>query len=112
MDAKERKRLQRIQEAQIAARHPGDSKIRNYDWAKHAAKPQPKKPPWYLATFLLIPKRWRGAMIGLLLGSIFAIVLIVSLPAELDVLALLPLLICGVVGFVLGAVLQDDVKKW
>lgn len=44
MSQDEREHLQRQRDRQLAARDPGSSKIRGYDWAKHTEKARQHKP--------------------------------------------------------------------
>lgn len=112
MNTKEthRQRLQRLHDAQIAARDPGDSQIRGYDWAKHAAKPIPKQKPLLMEFYALLPARWKGILFGVIFGGIIGIVLVAALPYELHAMALLPMLICGIVGMVIGAMMQENLQ--
>jgi hypothetical protein len=104
-EEKERERARRIREGQIRARDPGPSKIRHYDWSKHK-KPPKKGEPLLVETFHLLPNRYRGAAVGVLIGLILGILLKLLLPAQLALLALLPIIICGIVGWVLGKLLE------
>ena len=101
-------RIRRIRESQLAARDPGSSKIPGYDWAKHAAKPKPKPKPLLLDLWDILPSRWKGAFYGVILGAILGVILLFVLPGELRVLALIPVLIAGIIGMVLGRIFQDD----
>jgi hypothetical protein len=104
-EEQERLRAQRIRESQIKARDPGPSKIRHYDWSKHK-KPPPKQEPLLVETWHLLPSRFRGVAIGVLIGLVFAVILKLVLPANLALLAILPILICGMMGWVLGKLLE------
>ncbi len=104
-EERERERFRRIQESQIKARDPGPSKITHYDWSKHKRK-TPKSEPFLVETYHMLPGRWRSALIGVLLGLILGIILRLVLPASLALLSLLPLIICGIVGWVLGKVIE------
>lgn len=104
-EEQERERARRVLEGQIKARDPGPSKITHYDWSKHK-KPPKKQEPLLVETYHLLPTRFRGVAIGLLIGLILAIFLKLLLPAQLALLAILPLLICGIVGWVLGKLLE------
>jgi hypothetical protein len=114
-DDLERERLQRLRDAQIAARDPGPSKIPGYDWQQHArrgqeikAKRQAEQKPLLVELFLLLPGRWQGAVYGVLVGLIPAIPAYLLLSDEMSLLAVIPLIVCGIVGYVLGAVLEPD----
>jgi VIT1/CCC1 family predicted Fe2+/Mn2+ transporter len=104
-EEQERLRAQRIREGQIKARDPGPSKIRHYDWSKHK-KPPKKQEPLLVETWHLLPSRFRGVAIGVLVGLVFAVILKLVLPANLALLAILPILICGMMGWVLGKLLE------
>jgi hypothetical protein len=104
-------RIRRIREAQLSARDPGSSKIPGYDWGKHAAKPKPKPKPLLLDLWDILPSRWKGALYGVILGAILGVILLFVLPGEWRVLALIPVLIAGIAGMVLGKLFQNDVLK-
>jgi hypothetical protein len=111
----ERERLQRLRDSQIASRDPGPSKIPGYDWQQHAqrgqqirAKRQADQKPLLIELFLLLPGRWRGAIYGLLVGLIPAIPARLLLSDEMVMLAVVPLIVCGIAGYVLGAVMEPD----
>lgn len=108
MPENEQERIRRLRDAQIHSRDPGVSKIRHYDWAKHAAKPKKKQPPLLVEMFSLLPSRWKGALLGPLFGSMIGILVMLFVPDDLDALALLPVMICGVVGMILGKLFQND----
>jgi hypothetical protein len=115
MKDEERERLQRLRDAQIAARDPGPSKIPGYDWQQHIrrgqqikAKRQSERKPLLVELFLILPGRWRGAVYGVLVGLIPAIPARLFLSDEMALLAVVPLIICGIVGYVLGAVMEPD----
>ncbi len=115
MSQDERERLQRQRDRQLAARDPGSSKIRGYDWAKHTEKArQRRQKPFLQDLWEMIPGRWKGALMGLLFGLVIAVFLALLLPGELRVLAVLPLLICAIVGMVIGKlVLQEErFRRW
>jgi hypothetical protein len=113
MDAeqRERQRLAKLRKAQIAARDPGSSKIKGYDWAKHAAKPKPKQKPFLIDFFDILPNRWKGALLGFGFGAIIALFLWFLLPDEWKALLIIPLLVGAVVGMVVGKVMQNDVLR-
>jgi hypothetical protein len=107
----DKEHARRIREAQLRARDPGDSKIPGYDWAKHSAKPRPKRPPLLVEMFTLLPHRWRGLIFGMVFGGIVGLIMrLLLLNDELAILALVPVLICGIVGFVIGAVMQTTYR--
>ncbi len=105
-EERERERIRRIQERQIRARDPGPSKITHYDWSKHR-KPVPKSEPFLVETYYLLPRRLRGALIGVLIGLVLGIVLRLVLPPGAAPLAIVPVLICGIVGWVLGKTVES-----
>ncbi len=104
-EERERERIRRIQDSQIKSRDPGSSKILHYDWSKHK-KPTPKSEPLLVETYHMLPGRWRSALVGVLIGLVLGILLRLLLPAPLALLAIVPLLICGVVGWVLGKLIE------
>ncbi len=105
-------RAKRFRDAQVSARDPGDSKIKGYDWKKHAAKPKRKPKPLLLDLFDVLPARWKGAFYGLLIGGVLGIILLIVLPpGDIRSLAIIPPLICLVVGMALGALFQDNTLK-
>jgi hypothetical protein len=90
----ERERLQRLRDAQITSRNPGTSKIPGYDWQQHARRGQQIKAsrkaaqkPLLIDLFLILPHRWRGAVIGTLVGAIPAIIARLLLSEEMVLLA-------------------------
>lgn len=105
---KERKRIEDIQRKQIASRDPGPSKIRGYDWSKHTAKAQriakkKQDTPLLVELFDILPNRWRGMMMGLaFMGVVSAFLWFVVLNDDWKFLVLLPLMIGGIVGYILG----------
>ncbi len=104
-EEQERRRAEQIRESQIRARDPGPSKITHYDWSKHK-KPPRKQEPLLVETYHLLPTRYRGLAIGALIGLILGIILKLVLPAQLGLLAILPILVCGIMGWVLGKLLE------
>ncbi len=104
-EERERERFQRIRDSQIRSRDPGPSKITHYDWSKHK-KPTAKSEPLLVETYHLLPGRWRSALFGVLIGLFLGILLRLLLPASLALLALVPLIICGIVGWVLGKLIE------
>ncbi|HEX2907532.1 MAG TPA: hypothetical protein VHO69_11760 [Phototrophicaceae bacterium] len=112
----ERERAQRILDQQIRARDPGVSKIKGYDWSKHAKRSQQvqqaRQKPLLVELFDVLPRRWKGAAVGLLLSLIPLIAALIFIAPPWQILGLLPPLLFGVVGYVLGKVTEDDLKKW
>jgi hypothetical protein len=111
----DRDRAQRLSDAQIKARDPGVSKIKGYDWSKHAKRAQEIKKanekPFLVDLYNLLPSRWKGALIGVVLGLIPLIAAQFFLEGEWKLLGLLPLMIFGVVGFVIGKTTQDELPR-
>lgn len=109
---KEQDRLQKLREEQLRARDPGVSKIKGYDWSNHAKRTKviqkSRQKPLLLELYDVLPGRWKGALNGFLFGVVIAIILVLVLPADWDFLALVPLLIASVVGFVLGSVIAKQ----
>jgi hypothetical protein len=116
----ERERLQRIRDAQIKARDPGPSKIRGYDWQKHVArgkqikaKRQAEQQPFLVELFMLLPNRYRGAIIGALIGGLIPAVLgRLLLSGDWVLLAVMPLIMFGIIGYGSGLVLEPDKDEW
>ena len=104
----EKERIRRIHDAQIAQRDPGDSKIPGYDWAKHAAKPKPKPKPLLLDMWDILPSRWKGALYGVIFGAVIGVILLFVLPRDWHIMAVIPMLLAGVVGMILGKLMQPD----
>lgn len=108
MSHESEERLKRLRDAQIASRDPGNSKIRHYDWGKHAAKPQPKKRFFLLNEWYYLPTRIKGSLLGMLFGVLLAFILrLTVLNSDTELLMIVPILICFIVGFVLGAMFQE-----
>jgi len=105
-------RLQRIRDAQIKARDPGPSKIRNYDWDKHAKLASRYKQRPLLTDFILsMPYRWRGLLMGLCFGAGVAFFLdILLLGDDTHVLLLIPILVALLIGYVIGKIMEDPVQ--
>lgn len=111
-EEQERRRVERIRKQQLGARDPGESKIPGFDWSQQAAKSrkiQRKKKQRSLIAEIydVLPTRYKGVIIGLLLSIIPAAAIYALAPGEFKALALLPPLIFGVVGMVLGAVMTN-----
>ncbi len=104
-EERERERIRRIRDSQIKTRDPGPSKITHYDWSKHKTY-KPKTEPFLVETYHLLPGRWRSALFGVGIGLILGILLRLLLPAQLALLALVPLIICGIVGWVVGKTVE------
>lgn len=105
----DRERAQRILDQQLKTRDPGTSKIKGYDWAKHAQRGQQikkkKTKPLLLDLFDVLPTRWKGAFRGVVIGLLPLIAAQVFLTGDWKILGLLGLLVCAVVGYVIGKVL-------
>jgi hypothetical protein len=118
-DNSERERLQRLRDAQITSRNPGQSKIPGYNWQQHAQrghelkfKHKAEQKPLLIALFLLLPKRWQGAVIGTLVGAIPAIAGYLLLSEEMVMLAVVPLIVSGVIGYGSGLVIEPEKSDW
>lgn len=118
-DQQERERLQRLKEAQIKARDPGPSKIRNYDWQRHAergkqikARQKAQQKPLLIDLYLLLPHRYRGALIGIAIGLVPAIIGALLLTGDWVLLAVIPPIVCGILGFALGIALDADKTRY
>jgi hypothetical protein len=119
MDNKERERLQRLRDQQITARDPGPSKIRGYDWQKHAqrgqeikAKRKAEQKPLLIELFMILPKRWQGAMIGVSVGALPAIAARLLLSGEWVLVAVIPPIVFGIIGYASGLSLEPDKPDW
>jgi hypothetical protein len=107
----EKERLKRIREAQIKARDPGSSKIRNYDWSEHAKLAAREKRSNLRELFLSIKYRWRGMLMGFFFGAGLALIMNALLLTDTTrLLALVPILISLVIGFVIGRTLEDPIE--
>jgi hypothetical protein len=118
-DKSERERLQRLRNAQITSRDPGKSKIPGYDWQQHARRGQQikasrkaKQKPLLIDLFLILPHRWRGAVVGTLVGAIPAIPGYLLLSEEMAPLAVIPLILFGVIGYGTGLVIEPEKSEW
>jgi hypothetical protein len=118
-DKSERDRLQRLRDAQITSRDPGSSKIPGYDWQRHARRGQQIKAsrkaaqkPLLIDLFVILPHRWRGAVIGMLIGAIPAVFARLLLSEEMVLLAVVPLIVFGMIGYGSGLVLEPDKSDW
>lgn len=111
----EQERAQRLRDAQLRQRDPGTSKIKGYDWAKHGKRAaqikKSRQKPLIVEIADLLPPRWKGAVIGVLLGLIPLIAAQIFLQGEWKILGLLPIVIFGVVGFILGKTTQDEIPR-
>lgn len=107
----EKEKLKRIREAQIRARDPGSSKIRNYDWAKHAELAGRKQRVTLKSLFLDLPTRWKGTLIGLCFGAGIAMFMSALLLTDSTrVLAIIPIFILAIVGFFGGKAMEDPIE--
>ena len=108
----EEERIRRLRDAQIAARDPGPSKIRHYDWSQHAKRQKAiqksRRKPLLIALWSLLPGRWKGLIFGLLFGLIPLVGGLAFLTGDWQLIGVLGMLVCGVVGFVIGVVLNPD----
>jgi hypothetical protein len=111
----ERERARRILEQQLKARDPGVSKIKGYDWDKHAKRSKQiqksRQKPLLVDLYDVLPRRWKGALWGGIVGLLPLIAGLIFLTGHWQVLGLLGLMICGVVGFVIGKVTQDEIRR-
>ncbi|MFN8372613.1 MAG: hypothetical protein U0694_07015 [Anaerolineae bacterium] len=109
----EQERIQRLRDAQIRARDPGTSKIKGYDWAKHGKRAaeikKSRQKPLLLEVLDIMPPRWKGAAMGVALGLIPLIAAQIFLQGDWKILGLLPILVFGIVGFVIGKTTQDEI---
>ncbi len=113
---KERERIQRLRDAQINQRNPGESKIRGYDWAAHAKRGQQIKKktqkPLLVDLYQVLPSRWKGALVGFAVGLVPLLAGQIFLEGDWKLLGLVGMLVCLIVGFVIGAATTyETVKK-
>ena len=108
-------RARRIRDAQLSARDPGVSKIKGYDWSQHAKRgktiQKSRQKPFLVDLFDIMPPRWKGAVSGAAVGLIPLIGAQIFLTGEWVILGLVGLLVCGIIGFVIGAAMQNDPDK-
>jgi hypothetical protein len=113
-EEQERQRVARLRQQQIGARDPGPSKIRGYDWGKAAQRTKAiqkkKQRPFIAELFDVFPTRWKGVIYGLLLSIVPTLVIIAMTQDVWRVLALLPPLIFGIGGWVLGSLFQEKIE--
>jgi hypothetical protein len=113
--ANDGERAQRIRDAQLSARDPGASKIKGYDWSKHNERgkqvQKSRQKPLLADLFDILPPRWKGAVIGLGIGIVPLVAAKIFLTGEWVILGLVGLLVCAIVGFIIGAATQNDVAK-
>lgn len=109
----ERDRAQRIRDAQISARNPGESKIKGYDWSKHAQRSQKiqhqkQEKSMLVDVFEVLPARWKGLLVGVAIGLVPLLAGQIFLQGEWKILGWVGLLICAIVAYVVGAATQDE----
>jgi hypothetical protein len=110
-EEQERRRLERLRQQQLGTRDPGASKIKGYDWSIHAQRSKAlkrRRQSIFGEVFGVLPTRFRGVLIGGLVGSVGSIIILVLVPDTWKPLALVPLLICAIGGWVLGATIQEN----
>ena len=111
----EDERRKRIKRQQLARRDPGDSKIKGYDWGKHAQRTrqisQKKQKPLLVELWQALPARWSWLIYGFLIGTFFGLFAVVLLPPDFRFLIIIPQLVCMLVGMVLGTLIdkKDEV---
>jgi hypothetical protein len=112
----ERDRAQRILDQQLRARDPGVSKIKGYDWSQHATRSKQvhksRQKPLFVEIFEVLPRRWKGAGVGLLLSLIPLLAALIFIAPPWQILGLLPPLLFGIVGYVIGKLTEDEIKRW
>jgi hypothetical protein len=105
----------RIRDAQLSQRDPGLSKIKGYDWSQHAKRgkaiQKSRQKPFLADLFDMMPPRWKGVVIGVAIGLIPVIAAQIFLRGEWAILGLVGLLVCSIIGFVVGAATQNDPDK-
>ena len=112
---KERERIQRLRDAQINQRNPGESKIRGYDWSAHAKRGQQIKKktqkPLLADLYAVLPSRWKGALAGFAVGLVPLLAGQIFLEGDWKLLGLVGMLVCLIVGFVIGAATTYETAK-
>lgn len=107
-------RARRIRDSQLSQRDPGVSKIKGYDWSKHAQRgkqiQKSRQKPLLADLFDLLPPRWKGAVVGIGVGLVPLIAAQIFLRGEWVILGLVGLLLCVIIGFVVGASTANEVK--
>jgi hypothetical protein len=113
--ADERERAQRIRDSQLSARNPGVSKIKGYDWSKHDKRSQQirskRQKPVLIDLFDLLPPRWKGAIVGMGVGLLPLLAAQIFLIGDWKILGIVGLLVCLIIGFVVGAATQDEAQE-
>ncbi|MBZ0279889.1 MAG: hypothetical protein K8L97_04055 [Anaerolineae bacterium] len=109
----ELERAQRIRDAQLSARSPGESKIKGYDWSKHAQRAQKiqrkrQEKPLLIDLYEMLPSRWKGLLVGLGIGLLPLLAAQIFLQGEWKILGWVGLLICAIIAYVIGAATQDE----
>jgi hypothetical protein len=114
-NADDAERARKIRDAQLSARDPGVSKIKGYDWSQHAKRGttihKSRQKPLLADLFDILPPRWKGAVIGIAIGLIPLVAARIWLTGEWVILGLVGLLVCTIIGFVVGAATQTDPEK-
>ena len=116
MGESERERAQRIRDAQIKARDHGGSKVPGYDWKKHAARGREIKAkrrkldqrPLLIRLYEVIPERAQYAIMGFRVGAILALVGLLFVAEEWQLLLIIPPLIFAGAGYLIGMMLEPD----
>jgi uncharacterized membrane protein len=116
MGEQERERLQRLRDEQIRARDPGKSKIRGYDWERHAEhgreinakRAKEAQKPLLIALYQALPERLQAAIIAFLIGLIPAVAGLILLDGEWRMLAIIPPLVLAALGYLIGMMLEPD----
>ena len=108
-------RARRIRDAQLSQRDPGVSKIKGYDWSKHAKRgkqiQKSRQKPLLADLFDLLPPRWKGAVMGVAVGFVPLIAAQIFLRGDWVILGLAGLLVCAIIGFVVGAATANEVDQ-
>jgi hypothetical protein len=107
----EDERRKRIKRQQLARRDPGDSKIKGYDWGKHAQRTRQiakkKQKPLLVELWQTTPARWQWLIYGFFLGTFFGLFVVVLLPPDLSFLIIVPQLVCMLCGMFLGTLIDN-----
>lgn len=99
-------RLRRLRERQLQARDP-HAKQRKID-RKVATRRRKQKQSFSLRAMLDMPYKWRGAIIGALLGMGISIVLPMVVKSEwIEIIGLLLVLFLAIIGIVFGQAFDE-----
>jgi hypothetical protein len=107
-EEREKQRVQRLQQEQLAARYGGRSGKLRYYGKLGGNKVKIKPRTLYQRIFGSLDPRFTGAAIGAVIGFLLMLAIMTMLPAGSPwlVAAFVPLVICGIIGWVLGKTIE------